>query len=436
MTRARRVRGGGPIFAGVVAVALTLPGCSGGTSDGPSSDPSPTASARPAISAASAPTPSPAPSGFLPVDSLGASEIPWDEVGPGWFLVEWVEHDAVGRDYAMFSAGAASESLLSPSGQWYAARSLQGTGAEMAAIWLGEDLAVFRMTQGNQDDYAYPNGETSLVSLRDGAMRQVNAGGALPFLDGVAADGSLLGVVHEYEGDGAEVVRFGDGLEPNTLCQDNSATGGHGLLSLAPDGVRVVCLAWTRAGGDGPQTAVMLARVGEVLDAERVDAFGADPPDYRLMGWISQDTFLLARRDVDVAGWHETYFSYDVATRQIADFTLPFAASGVVYFDWATKTYSDRQWNPDYVPGGWEFYGADGALVASVPCSGRSDYDSPTYSGSRALIWCRTAAASKGESDVTLTLVDLATGTTTVVASVHEGSGQRANRVFGYPTNL
>jgi hypothetical protein len=90
MTRARWVRGGGPVLVGAVAVGLTLAGCSGGggASDGPSSDPGATASANPAISAAPAPTPSPAPSGFLPVDSLGASEIPWDEVGPGWFLVD------------------------------------------------------------------------------------------------------------------------------------------------------------------------------------------------------------------------------------------------------------------------------------------------------------------------------------------------------------
>lgn len=389
----------------------------------PSASSAPRLTASPPASPTPAPTPSAAPSGYLPVNSLGASEIPWLEVGPGWFLVDWAQRDAVWADTddgtGTISPADASVSLLAPDGTWYAAASLAAVESDRTLSWLGETVAVFRSTQ---PDYESVAGDTSLINLRTGASRLVLSGAEAPALQGVSADGSLRG--RDYAEDSSWYVQYDDRFTPHTVCDGDSA-------SVAPDGVRVACLGWI-AYGDGTtdQTQVFLGALSTDAGADAIDTFRLDPYSYGIQGWLDPDTFLLLRYDPDGKA-SPTYFAYNVATRKIADLALPFQATGDwVTFDWLTKTYADVAGQTV------SFFAADGAKVAEVTCAGDSSWSWPTYSGTRVLVTCETTDVDYNPAAVTLTLVDLTTGTVTEVAHAAETSSTRVRTVYPYIGNV
>ncbi len=430
MTRARWVRGGGPVFVGAVAVAVTLTGCSGGggASDGPSSGPSSTASGNPAISASAALKPSPAPSGFLPVDSLGASEIPWDEVGPGWFLVDWAEHDAVWGEDAngnpTVSPADASVSLLSPDGTWYAAASLAATGSDKTVGWLGDTVAILRTTE---PEFSISYGDASALDLRTGASRKLVSG-----VDSVAWRVFLAGGILTSTGladeESAAVSWYDASLTEHSVCVRVLRN------SVAPDAKRVACLGFDDNAGTGDdQTEILVGTLGSGAEAQVVDTFRLDPYQYELAGWLDGDTFVVARAAQPGETKGTTYYSYNIVTRKVADFALPFPASAPtawdVSFDWATQTYADMG------DDGLSFFAADGAPIVEVPCAGGSMWPGAVYSGTVALVKCDTSANS-GSGNVTITLVDLQNGTAKQVADAPIDSEHSVRAVYPYTGNL
>ncbi len=424
MMRSRLAPGGGPVLAGLAACTLLLAGCSGGASDGSSSVPSSTASEGAAISAAPAPTPSPAPSGFLPVDSLGASEIPWDEVGPGWFMVTWVQRDVVwSEEVALPTMPAdASVSLLAPDGTWYAAASLSPTGYDETVGWLGDTLAVFRVTEPSP---AVSVGGTALVNLRTGASQEILSAAIRPSNFGFAADGTLVSAVYEEETLG--VVWYDAQMKGHSVCN------GAQDWSVAPDRSRVVCLAWVADTGTGDQTEILVGTLGSGAEAQVIDTFRLDPYSYHLTGWLDSDTFLVARAAQAGETKGTTYYTYNIVTHKVADFALPFAASSSsawdVSYDAATETYAERG------DDGLHVFAADGASIADVPCGGYVTWPIAVYSGTTALVECDNSVSAE-DRNVTLTLVDLKDGSATVVADVNPGSDQDVRAVYPYVGNL
>ena len=417
MTRARWGFIGGAVV-GAAAASLAMAGCGsgGGASESPSTNPSSSASANPAISASPAPTPSPAPSGFLPVDSLGASEIPWDEVGPGWFLVEWVAHPAVyGEGDLPTTPADFAVSLLAPDLTTYAGPSLVAAGADWTVFWRGDSVAVFDATSVSEStDYV---GNTSLVSLRDGSTRQIIANSLSPGWFAIAADGNPIGA-HWWEGGGGGVFyRYDTDFAATQVSPDVYVTDA----SLSPDGERLVYL------GAGPldmtHTTVWVSDLGDSTSTETaaIDTLREPPDSYSIVGWLDPDTLVLYRREGGplVA---EAYFSYNITTRTIADFALPFVAAGWVRFDWASQTYSDSVSTDNQTPmGAAHFYEVDGRPIASVPCEGSIHWRGPVMSARRSLVACTMYGGPRdGIAGTTLSVVDL---DTRVVTEILRSSG-------------
>jgi hypothetical protein len=445
MTRRGWVSGGGPVLVGVAAIPLLLAGCSGGASDGSSSVPSSTASAVPAISAApapaAAPTPSAAPSGFLPVDSLGAKSIPWDQVGPGWFLVDWAQHDVVWDDNTNLpvSPADASVSLLSPDGTWYTAASLKATGSHWTEGWLGDTVAVIRETQPTQEN-GY--GDVSYLNLKTGASRQVLSGTRSEMLS-FAADGTLVSQVLDetfsvawYDGQMARHSVFDEGAQP---------------ASVAPDGKSVVTLVYASvpSGSTDDQTELVVGPVGSPGEAQVIDTLRLPPYSYTIRGWIDPDTFLVGRAPQPGETQRTTYYTYNIVTRKVADFSLPFSApfnpgmsTGDVSFDWASQTYAEES------DSGVNFFRVDGTPFARLGCPGSTPVSAftrgwginsrwdPKISGARALVACEDSASEPGLTVTTFTLVNLKDGTVTNVGSVKGGPGQGVRAIYPYTGNV
>jgi hypothetical protein len=351
-------------------------------------------------------------------------------VGPGWFLVDWAAkappEDPVDSEDYQGSGGPfaphvhapvdASVSMLSPSGQWFAAAALASTGATDTLFWFGDKLAVFTTVQAYED--GFPLGNTAILDLRTGKLSPVLTNSRYPQWRYIAANGSLI--EEQNDGAGPTFIPYTNFVPGAPLCS--------GWLegSLAPDGVRLVCLGGD--AGNGKPTEVVLASVGSAEAAKTSDTFRLPPTNYHMAGWLDGDTFLLVRSDDSrvVTG----YFAYNIATRKIADFALPFKATGTVSYDGASKTFADAA--DDTV----SFFAADGSPLASVPCSGDNSSYMPAYSGARALVECWTADSNYHLTGVTLTLVNFETGSVTEIANFPASSAPGVRAVYPYVGNL
>jgi hypothetical protein len=431
MKRRGWVSGGGPVLVGVAATALLLAGCSGGATGGSSSVPSSTASAGPTISAAPAPTPSPAPPGFFPVDSLGASAIPWEEVGPGWFLVEWVEHEASysGDSGEPVTPSEFSVSLLSPDGTWYTGRALGTPGADArTTFWLGDSVAVFRRAPAPGRGVFGFTGDTYLVNLRDGSTRPAISDHESPSWFAMGANGTLIGAHALEGGPSTSYSQWDTNFDQTPVCGDLYPS----TVALSPDGTHLVCVAGD--SGDPGTTAVWLGDVGSGDATTRVGTLDPGTYRYSIDGWLDSDTFLLEREDYSFGGGARDFVAYHVNTGTITDFVPPIVPDSVIQFDFTTQTYvtfdpsagSDRPVT---------FYTASGIDLATVPCSGASVWSWMVYSGSNALVDCRSRESDGSSGDHTLSLVHLDSGAVDVVASVHTDANQNLQGLDGYPDN-
>jgi hypothetical protein len=405
-------------MAAVVGGVLALGACGGeGTERTPSATSQSTHS--PSASPTRVAAPARAPVGYLPVDSYAASDIPWDKVGPGWFLVEWRESEYVFSESPPFAAADDAVSLLAPNGDWYLGADLEPTGATASVMWLGAELAIFRDTVF-QPDWWY--GETSVLNLKDGSVRVVlGVDSPDPEWYAVAAGGRLIG--YQFGGADSSYSVYESFANPREVCWG----AGIDLKGLAPDGKRLICLSYEPIGdGSTTKTAVTVAGVSSAKAPEKIDVFKRDPNAYSLAGWLDGDTFLLAVTD----GSATTYFSYNIATRKIADLPLPFDDPATISFDYTSQTFAAQD------ESGVRFYSRDGSALASVSCGPASlELDGLEYSGPAALVQCSAGSSDTGWKDV-VTYVDLASGATSMVAAPDVQKGQGVLKIYGYPANL
>lgn len=369
----------------------------GGTT-APSSNATPTAAA----------TPEPPVDGALPVPALPASAIPWDELGPGWFLLTndpdasddvWPQSDGIGRFPVMDEA----VQLVSPSGDLYYVRDLSDVGNGRPVEWLGDALTILDGEfYAESDDI--PHGRLLSLDLRSGATHVVNpAAYDADFLRSLP-DGRM---VSQWGPEGTLLVEV---VKPDLTVDATICEGDGTATSLAPDNSRVVCLKPNAGGG----TDVMLYTIGGGAGA-KIDTFKYDPWRYYTWGWWDKDRFLLSRWTDD--GMEELFWTYNVVTKKVAEVT-PRLSDGTV----ATTYGGAGGYRIVSTEAAAEVQGFDGTLLATLPCA------PATFSGHTALSLCWDWEAGP----MTIAIANLDTGTVTTIADFTAGDDQYV-RIFPYP---
>jgi hypothetical protein len=405
---------------GALALSLLAAGCSGGAG-GASQTGSGVATAAPTTSS-SAPVDVPlvvtVHDGFFPIPQADAKVIPWDKVGPGWFLVDSHASTEVqlndSGDPAPIPEAVGGLSLVSPEGQWFAARSYAGTGASNSLHWAPNGVWLMTSAMQSIEDVS---GDVVRVDLATGARTSVSKGdfenraytsavGGVTVVDGYSQD--AVGPFIVYGASGAA----------SPACVQNVRRDQGDLRSfLAPDGLRVVC--WGSRSDN--KTDVEVVNVQNPTTMTKVDTFRLDPYSYYQLGWLAPDTFLMAR--VDAASQKDTFFAYDVSTKKIADYALPFAPDAgqrLGAHDYAAKVFITSDSSSDTL----EVYRDTGEKIATV-AAGCADGGASTWalSGANMLVTCQWAAGQ-------VTIVNLETGAT--VGTWADPPG-RELQAYGYP---
>lgn len=398
----------------------------------------PTASASPSAEPSADPDPPRAQimPGHAPVPQLSADAIPWGEVGPGWFVVAL--HDDVDEqtlfadqidpwDPAVLPAYEGSLSLVSPDGDWYAARTLDELGSGLPLAWDGANLWSGTTLYPGSEHGFY---DIDLVSLETGApagsIERVPWETAAPFAPGEAlmyawGGEGLTNVVATAEageaGACSDLPRgfFAPGWEPRDMS----------FLYTPVDGGRVVCFGWAE---DSSRTRVWLVDVADVARSELLAEFAHPATRYSFVGWIDDDTFFFARKTGVYTG-AEALFRYDLRDGSITEVDHSIYAdvhgrSAEGYFHRA----SQRHIVTSLVDGGWEvaLYGLDGSPVATIegacPSDDRGLSSETRTSGDRLIVTCPT--------DGDVAMYDLGSGA--AVGSWDVGTG-RILQAFDHP---
>lgn len=397
------------IVAGVVAIGAALWVWQPWVSDAePAASASPTPTAT-ATAAAASSTPSPEPTataalidGFAPVPQLPLESVPWDQVGPGWFAVDYSTGRAEEFGSAIAGEGPVEMeqrqgglSLLAPDGAWYAARTHADLGPGLVIAWDGANAWMARAAASTVESVYF---ETEVVDLGDlvtAAVPVVVAPTLAPFAHGAAVD-------YAYVGDGL----FSDVVGVDTNGMGACGDAGVGFWGWeAPDmtflyspagGGQMICMG---PSTDGSGTAVTLVDVADDAASETVATFRLPPERYAFVGWLDDTSVLVARRAVD--GGAEAMFRYDVAERAIAevDASMYAAVDG-----WAVTGYylpgPDRHVITTFGDTAWEVQLFDGAgsEVAGFgeACPANPDgrrASSVVTSGDRLLVRCDAPAS-------------------------------------------
>jgi len=408
----------------------------------------PVVSESPTVTVTETPSPSPSPSatqaaaaapsiieGFAPVPQLPAEEIPWDEVGPGWFLVDYRNDVEIPNlqpteefIYPQLSGGL---SLVSPDGDWFAASTLDALGAGVPTAWDGSAVWM----------------ELSVENAVETGISDLN----IVDLEGSRLLGALEGIAWEGTGEpispGKAFVYTwgGDGVYDNFVGIDVAGMGGCSQATTAfqgwePDdmsflyssagGGRLVCFG---EATDSTRTVVTLVDVQDVSSSREINEFQYDSSRYSFVGWIDDNRFLFAR----TMGYHlaaEKVFTYDLTDDSITDTGLdvyssitPWTTEGYVegYFDRVSQRHVITRTAED----SWtvSLYRLDGSAAATIQgeCDGRTGLIPAIglrTSGGRLMVTC----ADPGY----VAMYDMASGAE--IGTWQLGS-DRSIRVFDHP---
>ncbi len=413
------------VAAGVLGVTLLSAGCAGGGDATPSDTGSATVGSvtAPPVTPSASAVPPPVLTvhdDFFPIPQADATDIPWDEVGPGWFLVDAHEH--VDLDFSESMEIKAPEaigglSLVSPEGEWFAARSLAGTEAADSAYW-GADGA-WLLTNVNVNSEARI-GDLVSVNLATGASTQVETDDWGYYSYASAADGVTVAGDYDPNPSGYRLYHASGTSDPH-CTQRTGVFRGDLRAVVSPDGRRLVCWGERRAD---QRTDVGFLDVRKPSKGTFVDVFTHEFWRYENLGWLSDEVFLFARDDG--YGEQEAYFSYDLSTRKVADFSLPFALPAgqrVEAYDFASQVFFVSSRGGDSVG----LFRANGDPIATV-AAGCSEHEYSVadwaLSGEMVMVSCGWWAGGD------VTLVNLATGAVVGTWPFDPGLDVRA---YGYP---
>ncbi len=336
-----------------------------------------------------------------------ASAIPWDEVGPGWFLLTndpdagndvWPQEGSIGRFPVLDDA----VQLVSPTGDLYYVRDLTDMGNGYPVEWTGDALTILDGTFYSESD-DIPHGPLTALDLASGAARVVNPMGYMPYFQRTLPNGNI---VTQWGAEGSLNVEV---LTPELTVVTTICQGEGTATSVSPDGTRVVCLVPASGGGSDVMLYKTTGGVGS-----HIDTFKYDPWWYSTSGWWDNNSFVVGRWTDDGTN---LVWTHDVTTAKIGDLT-PRMSDGTLADSFAGAG-GYRILVTDHVA---EVVGFDGVLRATLPCA-------PTaISGHTALAVC--GLWDGGQIDVVVANLD--TGNVTSVASFLGGEYQDI-KVYPYP---
>lgn len=379
---------------------VTSPSSSASASSPESPTPTPTATA------AAAPEPSLI-EGYAPVPQLPWTEIPWGEVGPGWFMIDYRNDYTLGPlemgESAALPQLTGGLSLVSPEGQWYAASSLGALGAGQPLEWDGEAVWMARSVEAGPDNGWY---DLDLLRVRDGAPVGVVQGSPMENSFPIGAGKALA---YPWGGDGLISTVSGVGVEGMGGCMDAGSgywgweTADMSFLYSPDRGGRLVCFG---PAEDSSRTAVTLVSVSDVSSSRVVNEFQYDISHYAFVGWVDADRFLLARTKGDGTA-AEKIFIYDLEGDSLVEMPIDLydnlqVAAVEGYFDQVSQRHVIERFDDDAWSVG--LYALDGSPVAQLDgeCAGGTNGVQLRTSGGRLMIVC----ADPGYA----ALYDLATG--------------------------
>ncbi len=308
------------VAAAGVIVALAVRG--GGEPVAAASTPGasvPTASPNPEVTASAVPVePQPLPpvEGAIPVPAFPASDIPWLEVGPGWFVVVYdtdaddnsVESEVTAGFKETLLSGAVM--LVSPSGDLYYVDRLDGRGRGEPIAWTADGLVIAEqhVSAVDKKSHAY----MSTLSLTTGKRSTKVGVPFLPRLIRAYPDGSLLvtpGWGNLYLLDASFTVKHRFAMSDGRYASTGSCT------VPSPSGATIACLV---ENGDG-KTDVWKFNVASGKGS-KIDVFRLNPDHYYLLHWWDEHSFAFTRYDAD---WTKsTTSTYNVSTKKVNDVTV------------------------------------------------------------------------------------------------------------------
>lgn len=390
----------------VVFVATALSGCGTETT----LEITPSAIAPTASDEAS---PSPRSEAVVIPEVVAASEIPWDEVGPGWFVLGFDRGRSEPTEYESgWDLSSGEIWFLSPTGEAF-----QGPKSPADAFgltfWSGSEVWFTVPFNTEPDD---PGCEfigcvdTVAIDVLTGAVRHPLVSPYWPERVELTADGSYL----ETTGccDFGEAMLVGaDGAETPFDLVVTLMTP-----SLTPDGMAVV---WIDVDSNGPNLPIV--RTFFNGEEERT----ALPQESGWMaGWIDESTVLLRlfTVDDDYTVSDEQWLAFDFDSGRTSTWVPPVEEIDSMY------SPATGWWLWESPEGSNSILtDSDGSFRISLECVG--GYCEPFVSGDR-LLWVDRQDPSAGDSEASesdgrqrLTLVDLTTGNQTVILDVPGADG-------------
>ncbi len=358
-----------------------------------------------------------------PSDALPRDDVPWAEVGGGWFLVEWqvAADENTRKNNGGFDVVSDELLLLSPSGQFYSVGSLAGLSAlanpYVAPIaWYGDYLTFGRAVPKT---WVYePPIDIIRYDLRSGETATVRSNWTGYGMENIVDRNSFVG---GSNGGDTEFNFFYDAAgDEHTLCKSVYAP------SLSPGGSYFVCPE--QKSSDPGRTHVNVAFLDGGFSREEVTVLKDPISDYLIDGWISEDTFLLSREGDD---GNRAVFAYDIGKRKIREYTVLDPSPEHRSYDFTSSTYMVTD------AGLAKFYAADGSPLAEVHCGdspATSNWPDVVHSGQRALVICQAADPNAYAGKVWL--VDLGSGENTLVVAGESVRDTGIRDVQGYASQL
>jgi hypothetical protein len=345
-------------------------------------------------------------------DVVAASEIPWDEVGSGWFLLGYNPVKTEAADpWDEWFVGSGETWVLSPTGAVY-----QGpqppTEARAIVFWPGSEVwfglpLLPEPAEGACEPFSC--GDVLAIDLQTGATRHPLASQYWPEGLERTADGSIVRWL--------ECCDFGEAtlIGADGADTDFSVIGTLWSPSLTPDGTALV---WFDFQYEEPPVLVRTSFTGEE------DRYPLPNDEAFFVGWIDESTVLIStfNMDDDFEVVDERRLAIDLESGLASEWTPPFED-----FDFSQSLAPGLRlrWTSDQTA---EIVSIDdGNLRIPIECTG--DTCDWQVSGDQ-LLWIEEWMApphGAGESEAggrqRVTLVDLPTGDQTLIFDAPDANG-------------
>lgn len=343
-------------------------------------------------------------------DEAAASEIPWDEVGSGWFLLGYVPEKAETTDPdEEWLLGSGETWLLSPTGEVFQGMQPPANVSEIAfwpgsEVWFGLPFVTFP-----DDDQCevFSCWDVVAVDMRTGAVRDPLVSPIWPHGLEVTADGSILMSTDCCDFTVSTLVGADGADTPFSLVVEQV-----GPL-LSPDGTALV---WKDPASNTTMVRTFFSGGEEVFALPREDLW--------MKGWIDVSTVLLYDLfwDEDSTVTDGEWLAFDLDSGLTSNWMPP--VDGFDFVEPVTTGWW-LWWFPDSTDA--VVTNNDGSIRIPLECAGTAcDW---RVSGNR-LLWVEEGETPTDDSGIPatgggqrLTLVDLGTGNQTVIFDAPDANG-------------